>query len=61
MEFGHYCKDENFPEEVIRLVDVTSDINLCYSEHTRRFIRNPGVKPEYTYVVVFPMAEVLKE
>lgn len=61
MEAGNRCKDENLPEEVIRrIVDVTSDINMCYSEHARRYILESGVKPEYTYVVGSPMAEVLK-
>ena len=60
MEAGNRCKDENLPEEVIRrVVDVTSDVNLCYSEHARRYILDSGVKPEYTYVVGSPMAEVL--
>jgi len=62
MEAGNRCKDENLPEEVIRrIVDVTSDVNLCYSEHARRYILDSGVKPEYTYVVGSPMAEVLRE
>ena len=62
MEAGNRCKDENLPEEVIRrIVDVTSDINLCYSEHARRYILDSGVKPEYTYVVGSPMAEVLRD
>ncbi len=61
MEAGNRCKDENLPEEVIRrIVDVTSDVNLCYSEHARRYILASGVRPEYTYVVGSPMAEVLK-
>jgi UDP-N-acetylglucosamine 2-epimerase (non-hydrolysing) len=61
MEAGNRCKDENLPEEVIRrIVDVTSDVNLCYSEHARRYILDSGIKPEYTYVVGSPMAEVLK-
>lgn len=60
MEAGNRCKDENLPEEVIRrIVDVTSDINLCYSEHARRYIIDSGVKPEHTYVVGSPMSEVL--
>ncbi|WP_125144030.1 non-hydrolyzing UDP-N-acetylglucosamine 2-epimerase [Clostridium transplantifaecale] len=60
MEAGNRCKDENLPEEVIRrIVDVTSDVNLCYSEHARRYILDTGVKPEYTYVVGSPMREVL--
>ena len=37
MEAGNRCKDENLPEEVIRrIVDVTSDVNLCYSEQIGR-------------------------
>ena len=62
MEAGNRCKDENLPEEVIRrIVDVTSDVNLCYSEHARRYILDSGVKPEYTFVVGSPMAVVLNE
>lgn len=62
MEAGNRCKDENLPEEVIRrIVDVTSDINLCYSENARKYILDSGVKPEYTYVTGSPMAEVLDE
>jgi UDP-N-acetyl-L-fucosamine synthase len=61
MEAGNRCKDENLPEEVIRrIVDITSDINLCYSEHARRYILDSGQKPEYTFVVGSPIAEVLK-
>ena len=60
MEAGNRCRDENLPEEVIRrIVDVTSDINLCYSEIARCNILDSGVKPEYTFVVGSPMAEVL--
>lgn len=60
LEAGNRCKDENLPEEVIRrIVDVTSDINLCYSEHARRYILESGVKPEHTFVVGSPMREVL--
>ena len=62
MEAGNRCKDENLPEEVIRrIIDVTSDVNLCYSEHARRYILDSGVKPEYTYVVGSPMQEVLDQ
>lgn len=60
MEAGNRCKDENLPEEVIRrIVDVTSDVNLCYSENALKYILASGVRPEYTYVVGSPMAEVL--
>lgn len=60
LEAGNRCKDENLPEEVIRrIVDVTSDVNLCYSENARRYILDSGVKAENTYVVGSTMAEVL--
>lgn len=62
MEAGNRCFDENLPEEVIRrIVDVSSDVNLCYSEHARRNILDAGAKPEYTFVVGSPMAEVLNK
>lgn len=62
LEAGNRCKDENLPEEVIRkIVDVTSDVNLCYSENARRYILDAGVKPENTYVVGSTMAEVLSK
>jgi UDP-N-acetylglucosamine 2-epimerase (non-hydrolysing) len=60
LEAGNRCKDENLPEEVIRrIVDVTSDVNMCYLENARRYILDTGVRPENTYVVGSTMAEVL--
>lgn len=60
MEAGNRCFDENLPEEINRrIVDVTSDVNLCYSEHARRYLNSSGVPKERTYVVGSPMAEVL--
>lgn len=62
MEAGNRCFDENLPEEVNRrIVDVTSDVNLCYTEHARRYLNASGVAKERTYVVGSPMAEVLTE
>lgn len=62
MEAGNRCFDENLPEEVNRrIVDVTSDVNLCYTEHARRYLNAAGVPKERTYVVGSPMAEVLHE
>ncbi len=60
MEAGNRCFDENLPEEINRrIVDVTSDVNLCYTEHARRYLHDAGVPKERTYVVGSPMAEVL--
>lgn len=62
MEAGNRCFDENLPEEVNRrIVDVTSDVNLCYTEHARRYLNASGVPRERTYVVGSPMAEVLRK
>lgn len=60
MEAGNRCFDENLPEEINRrIVDITSDVNLCYTEHARRYLCTQGVARERTYVVGSPMAEVL--
>lgn len=60
IEAGNRCFDECLPEETNRrIVDVTSDVNLCYSEHARRYLNASGVPRERTFVVGSPMAEVL--
>lgn len=62
MEAGNRCFDENLPEEINRrIVDVTSDVNLCYTEHARRYLNASGVPRERTFVVGSPMAEVLSK
>lgn len=61
MEAGNRCFDENLPEEVNRrIVDTTSDVNLCYSEHARRNLLKAGAAPDRTFVVGSPMREVLE-
>ena len=60
MEAGNRCKDECLPEETNRrIVDVTADVNMCYSEHARRYLNAAGVPKERTFVTGSPMAEVL--
>jgi UDP-N-acetyl-L-fucosamine synthase len=60
MEAGNRCFDENLPEEINRrIVDHTSDVNLCYTEHARSYLNYEGVPKERTYVVGSPTAEVL--
>ena len=55
MEAGNRCKEETNR----RLVDVISDVNLCYSEQARRWLLQGGMPGERTFVVGSPMAEVL--
>ena len=62
MEAGNRCFDECLPEETNRrIVDIISDVNICYSEHARRYLNASGVAKERTYVSGSPMAEVLHD
>lgn len=61
MEAGNRCFDECLPEETNRrIVDHISDVNMCYSEHARRYLNYEGTAKERTYVTGSPMAEVLR-
>lgn len=60
MEAGNRCFDECLPEETNRrIVDHIADVNMCYSEHARRYLNYEGTVKERTYVTGSPMAEVL--
>jgi UDP-N-acetylglucosamine 2-epimerase (non-hydrolysing) len=60
MEAGNRCFDECLPEETNRrIVDHIADINMCYSEHARRYLLTEGTAKERTFVTGSPMAEVL--
>jgi UDP-N-acetylglucosamine 2-epimerase (non-hydrolysing) len=60
MEAGNRSFDERIPEEVNRrIVDHTSDINLPYTEHARRYLLREGLKPETVIKTGSPMREVL--
>ncbi len=61
MEAGNRCFDECLPEETNRrIVDHIADVNMCYSEHARRYLNYEGIAKERTYVTGSPMAEVLR-
>ena len=60
MEAGNRCFDECLPEETNRkIVDHIADVNMCYSEHARRYLNWEGTAKERTYVTGSPMSEVL--
>ena len=60
MEAGNRCFDECLPEETNRrIVDVISDVNMCYSEFARKYLADTGLPKERTYQTGSPMAEVL--
>ena len=60
MEAGNRCFDQNVPEEINRkIVDHISDINLPYTEHSRRYLLSEGFRKEHIFVTGSPMTEVL--
>lgn len=60
MEAGNRCFDQNVPEEINRkIVDHISDINLPYTEHSRRYLLTEGFRKEHIFVTGSPMKEVL--
>lgn len=62
MEAGNRCFDQNVPEEINRrIVDVTSDVNLAYTEHARRYLLSEGMRKEYTFVTGSPLPEVFNK
>ena len=62
MEAGNRCFDQNVPEEINRkIVDHISDINLPYTEHSRRYLLAEGYRKEHIFVTGSPMPEVLGE
>lgn len=60
MEAGNRCFDMRVPEEINRrIVDHVSDINLCYTEHGRRYLLSEGLPPDRVIKTGSPMKEVL--
>ena len=60
MEAGNRCFDQNVPEEINRkIVDHISDINLPYTEHSRRYLLSEGIRKEHIFVTGSPMKEVI--
>lgn len=61
MEAGNRCWDWNVPEMINRkIVDHISDINLPYTEHSRRYLLSEGLDGKTIFVTGSPMREVLE-
>ena len=61
MEAGNRCWDWNVSEMINRkIVDHISDINLPYTEHSRRYLLSEGLDGKTVFVTGSPMKEVLK-
>lgn len=62
MEAGNRCWDWNVSEMINRkIVDHISDINLPYTEHSRRYLLSEGIDGKTIFVTGSPMREVLRE
>ena len=60
MEAGNRCWDWNVSEMINRkIVDHISDINLPYTEHSRRYLLGEGIDGKTVFVTGSPMREVL--
>ena len=60
MEAGNRCWDWNVSEMINRkIVDHISDINLPYTEHSRRYLLSEGIDGKTIFVTGSPMREVL--
>ena len=60
MEAGNRCWDWNVPEMINRkIVDHIADINLPYTEHSRRYLLSEGIDGKTIFVTGSPMREVI--
>lgn len=60
MEAGNRCWDWNVSEMINRkVVDAISDINLPYTENSRRYLLSEGIDGKTIFVTGSPMTEVL--
>lgn len=61
MEAGNRCWDWNVSEMINRkIVDHIADINLPYTEHSRRYLISEGIDGKTIFVTGSPMQEVLQ-
>ncbi|WP_141502212.1 non-hydrolyzing UDP-N-acetylglucosamine 2-epimerase [Paenibacillus luteus] len=62
MEAGNRCWDWNVSEMINRkIVDHIADINLPYTEHSRRYLISEGIDGKDIFVTGSPMTEVLNK
>jgi len=60
LEAGNRSFDLNVPEEINRkIVDHSSDFNLCYTSHAARNLEREGLHPRFVSVVGSPLREVI--
>ena len=61
MEAGNRCFDQNVPEEINRkIADHLADINLTYTENSRRYLLAEGFRKDFVFTTGSPLNEVLQ-
>lgn len=62
LEAGNRCFDQNVPEEINRKIsDHISDVNIAYTEHSRRYLLSEGFRKDHVFVVGSPLYEVIQQ
>jgi UDP-N-acetylglucosamine 2-epimerase len=62
LEAGNRCFDQNVPEEINRKIsDHISDVNIAYTEHSRRYLLSEGFRKDHVFVVGSPLYEVIMQ
>lgn len=60
LEAGNRCFDDNVPEEINRrILDHIADINMVYTENSRRNLLNEGLKADRIYLMGSPIGEIV--
>lgn len=61
LEAGNRCFDDRVPEEINRrIVDHVADVNMVYTENSRRYLLDEGVAKDRIFIMGSPMKEVLQ-
>jgi UDP-N-acetylglucosamine 2-epimerase len=62
LEAGNRCFDLNVPEEINRMIlDHIGDVNMAYSENSRRYLLAEGAPKDRTFIMGSPMKEIFNE
>lgn len=60
LEAGNRCFDDNVPEEINRrILDHIADVNLVYTENSRRYLLDEGIAKDRIFIMGSPMKEIL--
>lgn len=62
LEAGNRCFDDNVPEEINRrILDHIADVNMVYTENSRRYLLDEGVAKDRIFIMGSPMKEILTQ